>query len=283
MLRYRGLLAWQKIDLLHSLHSFVPLRPGVPVVETVHDMMYEVFPEYANVVRSREYRLHRWAFRKWVKRAIAISETTARDLEKLWAWPAEKIDVVYHGQQFGEKAQSVKERIVISPYNLEPRKNLVMLLGAVAKLPADFDLILFGRAAVNEEREREFQAEVDRLGLRKRVKLTGFLSDGELTALYQRAAVFVFPSLYEGFGLPVLEAMAAGCCVIVHNESAMPEIVGDAGLLVDMRDESALVNALSDEGLRTRMGKAAADRAREFGRERMARQTLESYRKSLKM
>jgi glycosyltransferase involved in cell wall biosynthesis len=99
--------------------------------------------------------------------------------------------------------------------------------------------------------------------------------------------VFAFPSLYEGFGLPVLEAMAAACCVIAHKDSAMPEIIGDAGMLMDMRDESALasalVTALNDDGLRFRLGTAAAERAQEFSRQRMARQTLESYRKSLKI
>src|SRR6185369_11372585 len=177
MLRYRGLLRKLNVDLLHSLHSFVPLWPGVPVVETVHDMMFEIFPEYGEIIRSREYRVHRWAFRKWVTRAIAISQTTARDLERLWGWPAYKTDVVYHGQNFVADAEQKKERIVISPYNLEPRKNLATLLRAVATLPADFELVLFGRAAVNEERERDFLAEVERLGLRDRVRLTGFLSD----------------------------------------------------------------------------------------------------------
>jgi glycosyltransferase involved in cell wall biosynthesis len=287
MLRYRGLLRDLNVDLLHSLHSFVPLWPGVPVIETVHDMMLEIFPEYTDVLRSREYRMHRWAFRKWVTRAIAISQTTARDLERLWSWPAEKIDVVYHGQNFVAATEQRKERIVISPFNLEPRKNLATLLRAVAKLPPDFELVLFGRAAVNEERERDFLAEVERLGLRDRVKVTGFLSEADLSSLYRRAAVFAFPSLYEGFGLPVLEAMAAACCVIAHKDSAMPEIIGDAGMLMDMRDESALasalVTALNDDGLRFRLGTAAAERAQEFSRQRMARQTLESYRKSLKI
>jgi glycosyltransferase involved in cell wall biosynthesis len=285
MARYRGLLREWKADVLHSLHSFVPVAPGVPVVETVHDMMLEIFPEYAGVVRSREYRVHRWAFRKWVTRAIAISEATARDLERLWHWHREKTDVIYHGQKFGAVPDlGAKDRIVISPYNLEPRKNLLALLRAMVSVPS-VELVLFGRAAVNEARERAFEAEVARLGVGGRVRLTGFLSDEDLGQLYGRAAVFAFPSLYEGFGLPVLEAMAAGCCVIAQRESAMPEVVGDAGMLIDMREERELASALKlcfgDDGLRGRLAEKARGRAREFTRERMAKATLECYRKAM--
>lgn len=286
-LRYQFLLRRLKIDVLHALHTFVPLFSPVTVVATVYDLMAELFPEYAGIVRSREYRLHRQAFQRNVARAIAISQTTADDLRRLWNFPAERTDVVYLGPDLPTAAVGERRAdppIILAPYNLEPRKNLSKLLDAVAKLRymgRRFQLVLFGRAAVNGEREREFHARLEELELRSSTTLTGRISDEKLAGLYRSASVFVFPSLYEGFGLPVLEAMSAGACVIAHNESAMPEILGDAGLLIDMRSVQAicegLVHALRSPGLGTR----AAQRACMFSRERVASETYAVYEKAL--
>jgi len=286
-LRYQFLLRRLKIDVLHALHSFVPLFSPVTVVATVYDLMAELFPEYNGIAHSREYRLHRRAFQRNVARAVAISQTTADDLRRLWNFPAERTDVVYLGPDLPTVAVGERRAdppIILAPYNLEPRKNLCKLLDAVAKLRymgRRFQLVLFGRAALNEERECEFHARLDELELRSSTTLTGSISDEKLAELYRSASVFVFPSLYEGFGLPVLEAMSAGACVIAHNESAMPEILGDAGLLIDMRSVQAicagLVHALRSPGLGTR----AAQRACMFSRERMASETYAVYEKAL--
>ena len=285
--RYQWLLRRLKIDLLHALHSFVPVFPPVPVVETVYDMMLELFPEYRQIVRSRDYRLHRWAFRKFAARAIAISNTTASDLERQWGFPRERTDVVYLG---GEPSSPVKKSIaeevpmILAPYNLEPRKNLRSLLQGAAKLKGTgckFRLVLFGRAAVNEDRERQFGATIAQLGLESCTELTGRIADRGLLKLYRTASVFVFPSVYEGFGLPVLEAMSAGACVVAHNESAMAEVLGDAGWLVDMRSADAISGALAAAMHCPAMGERAAVRARQFSRERMAKETVVVYGKAL--
>ena len=286
-LRYQFLLRRLKIDLLHQLHTFVPIFSPVTVVATVCDLMVELFPEYAAIVRSREYRLQKWAFQRFASRAIAISKTTADDLNRLWNYPAERTDVVYLGPDLPTVSVSGRRAdppIILAPYNLEPRKNLFRLLDAVAKLHYlgwRFQLVLFGRAAVNDERECEFYARLDELELRGSTTMTGRISDEKLAELYRTASVFVFPSLYEGFGLPVLEAMSAGARVVAHNESAMPEIVGDAGLLIDMRSVQAicegLVQAMRSPGLGTR----AAQRACMFSRERMAAETYAVYEKAL--
>jgi glycosyltransferase involved in cell wall biosynthesis len=286
------MLPW-KIDLFHALHTFVPVWPGVSVVETVYDMMLELFPEYAAAVRSRQYRLHKWAFGKFVTRAVAISRTTAGDLSRLWKFPAERIDVVYLAAKLPSFAGVLARSgvpVILAPYNLEPRKNLARLLEAAAELRlagVSFRLVLFGRAAV-EGRERAFRDDVARLGLEPIVELTGRVSDEELVRLYASCSAFVFPSLYEGFGLPVLEAMSCGAAVVAHRSSsdrasAMAEVVGDAGYLVDMNDVAAIVRVIekvicsADALVRAR----AVKRAGEFGRERMARETVEVYRKAL--
>jgi glycosyltransferase involved in cell wall biosynthesis len=130
-----------------------------------------------------------------------------------------------------------------------------------------------------------FLGDVRRLGIEDHVVRTGFLNDNDLAWLYRRATVFVFPSLYEGFGLPVLEAMAAGACVVVRNASAMAEVVGDAGVLVETKDAEKLAGALAalleSPSRRDCLGRAARDRAERFTVRRMAELTLEIYLKSL--
>ena len=286
---YLRLLRKLDIDLLHALHTFVPIYPPVPVIETVYDMMPELFPEYAGNVQSREYRLHKWAFLRFASGAIAISKTTANDLERLWRFPAERIDVVYLGSKLpGSDNDAVREGapMILAPYNLEPRKNLSRLLQAVAKLKekqVPLELVLFGRAAVDESREQQFHSVVSQLNLDSCIKLTGRVSDQELANLYRKAAVFAFPSLYEGFGLPVLEAMSAGAAIVAHHESAMAEVLGDAGYLVDMNDVSAICDAVERALKDGKIGQKAVLRAQVFSRERMARETLAVYRKTLKI
>ena len=122
------------------------------------------------------------------------------------------------------------------PYNLEPRKNLAALVSAFAQaLPAApaARLVLYGRAAVTPEREVEFDRTVAALGVRQAIVRTGFLTDDQLGWLYRRATIFAFPSLYEGFGYPVLEAMAAGACVVARGASAMAEVMDEAGVAVE--------------------------------------------------
>jgi glycosyltransferase involved in cell wall biosynthesis len=174
--------------------------------------------------------------------------------------------------------------VLLAPYNLEPRKNLGALLEATAILISDFPelkLILFGRAAVSPEREANFERRICELGIEQCVIRTGILTDQDLGALYSKATVFVFPSLYEGFGLPLLEAMFRGACVVARNASAMAEVVGDCGVLVETRDPKALASAiaglLNNEDLRSALGRRARERAQFFSVEDMAINTYRSY------
>lgn len=288
-LRYFVFLRELRIDLLHALHSFVPLYPPVPVVETVYDMMQELFPEYGGVLASREYRLHKWAFQRFAARAIAISRTTKQDLVRLWGFPEERVDVVYLGPKLPDGQKRLdrpQDPAILAPYNLESRKNLSRLVEAAAKLKQmgrKFRLVLFGRAAITQERELRFRQECSKLGLDGCIELTGRVSEEELVRLYAQSSAFVFPSLYEGFGLPVLEAMNVGARVVAHNASAMAEVVQDAGMLVNMNEVSAIVEGIERALRETELGARARERARQFSRERMAGETLDVYRKTLKM
>lgn len=288
-------LASIRADLYHGLHSLIPVLALCKTVITIYDLMRELFPEYAeSLARSRSYRLYRWATRHRATRVICISRTTAEDVHRRWGIPRSRLDVVHLGTTFVEVHDSGRQQsiansgtIIVSPYNLEPRKNLVGLIEAFRLLLTEYpqaQLVLYGRAAVTPDREKAFESLVAPLGIA--VVRTGYLSDNDLKDLYQRATLFVFPSLYEGFGYPVLEAMAAGTCVVARNLSAMAEVVGPAGLLIDTTDHSALFRAISyclgHESEREQFGDAAASRAREFTVHQMAFNTLTSYGAALR-
>jgi glycosyltransferase involved in cell wall biosynthesis len=299
--RYGWLLRRERVSLLHALHTFVPLLAPCPVVVTKYDLMYELFDDYKEARRTRPYRIYKWSVRNAVRRVVCISDTTAADLEKLWGVGRDRIDVILLGSDLaaGDEAPRGGQDparddggapfVLLSPYNLEPRKNLDALLEAAALLRrkyTDLKLVLFGRAAVTPEREERFLRRVGELGIEDGVTRTGLLADAELAALYRAATLFVFPSLYEGFGLPLLEAMNAGACVVARGASAMAEVLGgEAGALAETRDPRALASTieglLDDAEARRALGRRARERAATFGTDRMARLTYECYLKAL--
>ncbi len=296
-------LAWTGADLCHCLHYFVPAFAPCPLVLTVQDMMYELFPDYEQAVRSRPYRVLRWLTRRRVRRVICPSRTTADDLARLWGVPRGRIDVVPHGLRVfrsgtnshdgpvsGHLRLLGDEPVISSPLTLEPRKNLITLLEAFALLRPRFPaarLVLYGgRANRTAEREERYRADLARLGLAGHVVEPGVISDADLWWLYRRSTLFVFPTLYEGFGYPALEAMAAGACPVVRGHSAMAEVVGEAGVQVEPLTPAALAEAmaglLADEPRRRRLGEMARVRAGMFTSERMVRGTFATYLRALR-
>lgn len=285
-----------KANLYHGLHSTLPVFAPCPLVATVYDMMYELFPEYAGAARSRPYRLYRWTVKSRANRIICISRTTAADVSRLWCLPKSRLDVIYLGTTLTSSqidtppvpGLPAEVPVIVSPYNLEPRKNLSALVVAFGRLLPFFPaarLVLYGRSAITPEREAEFEkiasvAELDRAIIR-----TGFLADDQLGWLYRRATIFAFPSLYEGFGYPVLEAMVAGACVVARGASSMAEIMGDTGVTVATAsaDEftATLVDLIGDNDRRAALGRAAQSRALQFTVRRMAEVTLSIYERAL--
>jgi len=294
--RFAVWLRRQGAALLHAPHTFLPLLSRVPAVVTIYDLMSEIFPEYRARVVSRPYRLFKFAVRKRHPVAIAISQTTAADLERFWQIERPRIHVVPlgidaahpRGTCDAQMVEAARGAFILSPYNLEPRKNLRALLAAAAAVRSthpDVRLVLYGRAAVTADRESQFKRDVRTLGLDGTVFETGFVQPHELAFLLTKCALFVFPSLYEGFGLPVLEAMSAGCCVIARNESAMAEVLGDAGVQLDTRDVELVAHTirslLDDRQRRESYGTAARSRAAQFTRSAMVHGTLAAYRSAL--
>jgi glycosyltransferase involved in cell wall biosynthesis len=290
------LAATAKVDLVHSLASTAPLWGRFRRVVTVHDLIYARFPEAHAGLRAKGMRVLVPAAARRSHRVIADSLSTREDLIGLLGLPAERIDVVPLGVGAQGRARPLAEAdvrarlslggrpVVLSLSAKRPHKNLLALIGALARIASAERpmLVLAGYPTEHEARLRE---RARTLGLDDDVRFPGWLSDAEVEGLWAIAAAFVFPSLYEGFGLPVLEAMARGVPVASSNASSLPEVAGDAALMFDPHDEAAIAGALarllSDRALAERLIDAGRARAREFTWERTARATIDSYLRAI--
>ncbi|MCA9934304.1 MAG: glycosyltransferase family 4 protein [Ardenticatenaceae bacterium] len=284
-----------RLDLFHS-PDFVlpPVSGGIPTLLTVHDLSFahypEVFPEplvrYLNTVVP-------WSVGR-ATHILADSQATKDDLTTLWHVPAEKITVLYSGVdprfrpvESGAVMTAVRQRYQLgdAPYMLavgtvQPRKNYQMLIRAFAPLAGKFphNLIIAGGKGWLYD---EMMAEVGRQGLDGRVHFIGFVDDDDLPALYSGADLYVFPSLYEGFGLPLLEAMGCGVPVLTSNASSLPEVAGAAAVQLSPHDETAWTTAmaelLGDDTRRVQMVAAGFRQARQFSWGKSAKQLLAIY------
>jgi glycosyltransferase involved in cell wall biosynthesis len=286
-----------KVDLAHFQYVSPPLCP-CPTVVTIHDISYEFLPEFFKTAeRIRMKTLIPLSARK-ARHVVTISEFSRQQLIEHYRLAPDKVTTTWLGVSPSFKMiadndyldEQLERLALSSPYilgvgNLQPRKNLTRLLRAYARLRKSgfpHQLVLVGQAAF---KGHEVGAEIERLGLSNAVILTGYVSEPELIALYNRAAVFAYPSIYEGFGLPVIEAMACGVPVITSRVASMPEVAGDAAELVDPYSEDeiylALNAVLSDSHRQLQMRQRGLERASLFHWRRTALQTLDVYRRSL--
>ncbi len=285
-LRRRGM------GLAHVQYIIPPIAP-CPVVTTIHDVAFRRYPE---LFPLKHRLLLNWLIPLAAHHAAAVitgSEATRRDLLEFYGIPAEKVhvtpyaaDPIYRPMDRRAAQRAVRSRLgVPSPYVLsvgvlQPRKNLPRLVRAYNRAARDFPhrLVIVGKEGWAGEELRQAVAQAP---AGKEPLFTGYVADADLPALYAGADLFAYPSLYEGFGLPPLEAMACGTPVLTSNVSSLPEVVGEAAVTVDPRDESALVAALrrllAAPADRERLSAAGVARARLFSWERTARETVEVY------
>jgi glycosyltransferase involved in cell wall biosynthesis len=293
----RGLRA-QGIDVFHGFdHIGVPLVAKVGrYVATIHDMIPLIWPQWV----TRKHRLvvtaayHR--LRQQADLVIAPSEATKADIVRYLQINPERIAVIPWGceerfQPTGapERIAAVQQRYrlparyLLFVGTLEPRKNLATLLHAYAMLRAqrrceDLKLVVAGRMGWLYD---DIFDTVKTLALHEEVVFTGFVDDGDLPDLYRGAVLFVFPSLYEGFGLPILEAMASGVPVVTSDTASMPEVAGDAAVLVDPHDANAIAEGiaqvLTEDTLRETLTQKGLARARCFTWDTVAEKTLQLY------
>ncbi|MBW2059899.1 MAG: glycosyltransferase family 4 protein, partial [Deltaproteobacteria bacterium] len=284
----------EKIDIFHSIDYVGPfLFKPARYVATVHDLIPVKAPELTTpkhrfVGRHLLPRMVRMA-----DKVIAVSQATKNDLVSLFGKEAEKVKVVYEGvdpiycPRAGAEVHKVKKKYRIeSDYflfigNIEPRKNLETVLEAYSRSRARGAVRFVVAGKKGWMYEDFFRAVVEK-GLEREVLFLGFVPDKDLPALLSGALFFAFPSLYEGFGLPVLEAMACGVPVITSNVSSLPEVVGDAAILIDPRNVEELawrMEMLCDSmELRLELRKKGQERAKMFSWDKAARQTFEVYR-----
>jgi glycosyltransferase involved in cell wall biosynthesis len=283
-------------DVFHC-PNFVPPPLKGNVVITVHDMAYQLYPSFFPETIRRSLTRHLDGSARMAKRIIADSENTKKDITKYLNFDSRKISVVHPaaGDNFKPMddftlIESVKQQYGIDGNyigffaTLEPRKNAVALVQAYNILKKRIKgfghkLVLAGSPGWQNE---DVFSYITSLGLTNDVLVTGYVPDDDLPVLLNGAAVSVYPSLYEGFGLPPLEAMACGTPVITSNTSSLPEVVGDAGIMVDPEDIVGLADAiesvLSDEKLKQEMSRKGLARAKLFSWDKAARETLKIYK-----
>jgi glycosyltransferase involved in cell wall biosynthesis len=286
----------ERPDVYHAPHYVLPAGVRCRSVVTIHDCIHLMFPQYLPNKAAYAYaRASMWAAARRSNCILTVSEASKRDILHFFNVPPAKIVVVYNAidEHFWETPPEedvarVRERyqldhqFVLYVGNIKPHKNLVRLIEAFAELrKSGFEQVKLLIIGDEISRLPALRRSVHRHKLHKHVRFLGYLPDRTLAILYRLAAVFVFPSLYEGFGLPPLEAMASGTPVVTSNVSSLPEVAGDAAVLVDPYDVDSIV-----EGLRLVLSNPAAaadlrrrglERAREFSWARSVEKTRQVY------
>jgi glycosyltransferase involved in cell wall biosynthesis len=286
----------ERPDLYHAPHYVLPAGVRCPSVVTIHDCIHLMFPQYLpNRLAYAYARAQMWAAARRSHSILTVSEASKRDILHLFNVPPEKIVVVYNAidSHFSvtpsdEAVARVRERyqldhrFVLYVGNIKPHKNLIRLIEAFDELRRgeldDLKLLIIGDQI---SKLPALRRAVHLHKLHKHVRFLGYLSDDQLAILYRLASVFAFPSLYEGFGLPPLEAMASGTPVVTSNVSSLPEVVGDAAVLVNPYDVDAIVDGLrrvlTNPALAAQMRQKGIERAREFSWERSVAKTWGVY------
>jgi glycosyltransferase involved in cell wall biosynthesis len=284
------------VDVFHAPHYVLPPLARCRSVVTIHDCIHLRFPEYLPNRAALGYaRASLWMATRTSNRILTVSEASKRDILRFFDVPAEKITVIYNGiderfrvQPAEEELHRVCERyqlhgdFVLYAGNVKPHKNLERLIDAFHLVRQDgldhLKLVVIGDEV---SKYAELRRAVHRYNLHKHVRFLGYMPDDTLAVLYRLAAVFVFPSLYEGFGLPPIEAMASGTPVVTSNVSSLPEVAGDGALLVDPRDPAAIADGirrvLADRELRDALRARGFKRASAFSWEHAAGQIRAIY------
>ncbi len=294
-------LAWPvlaqqyQVDLLHSMAFVLPAWLPAPAVVTVYDLSFMHSPESFPPLQRWYLQQQTAQACRRARRVITISQSGRQDVHRFFGVPLPQIDVVTPGVDAVyrplpredvaafRREQKLPPRFVLHVGTLQPRKNIPLLLEAFSRVPlSDVHLVLVGGKGWLYD---EIFARVAALGLQERVRFTGYVPDEALPLWYNAADLLAFPSLYEGFGLPVVEAMACGTPVVAANTSSVPEAAGTAGLLFDPQDAVELAEritaVLQDPVLAATMRDKGLAQAQQFSWEKAGVETAVSYRRAL--
>jgi glycosyltransferase involved in cell wall biosynthesis len=278
-----------RLDVLFNPGFTAPISSPCRQVTVFHDLQHKRHPEYFRWFDLPFWRFLLWAAAHRSYKLIAVSEATRADLLRYYRFlneriPQERIAVIAHGVEpaFFHLDRSETESYLLCVSTLHPHKNLTRLIRAYGRKQRDFRLILAGMRGFHVG---AIERLIEEMGLRDLVRITGWVSRAELYSLYARAKAFVYPSLFEGFGMPVLEAMAAGIPVACSDIPPLREVTGDAALFFDPLDEddiaSAIERIMSDGSSRERLATAGRERALPYTWDRCAKQTLAALQDSV--
>jgi len=284
-------------DILH-VNYVAPFFASCPIVTTVHDVSFKRFPEFFSPRDRLLFATLLAATLRRISAVIAVSDYAKQEIVEVYPFLKDKVYVTLEASNpmFGlvhDEAllQSVRLRhgigsdYILAVGNLQPRKNLLRLISTFDRVRREVKCVKLVIVGKDQWRFSHIYDAVKNYSLESDVVFTGYIPDKELVLLYNSARVFVYPSLYEGFGLPILEAMACGTPVITSNTSSMPEVAGDAALLVDplkeYQIEKAIVRILSDPDLSKTLTEKGLKRAAQFSWQKTALDTLAVYNKIL--
>ena len=289
-----GLARRERLDLLHSPHYTMPARLRTRSVVSFHDLFFVTHPEWHVPAKRVLFPpIMRWSARH-ASHLIASSHSTRDDVIRVFGVPPDRVTVVPLGAgvEFAPAPPAAVAEVcgrhglapndyILSIGVLEPRKNLPRLVGAFARIAARAPDVVLAIAGKQGWQYEQIYDQVQRSGLGDRVRFVGYVPHADLPALYTGARVFAYPSLSEGFGLPVVEAMRCGTAVVTSDVSSLPEVAGDAALQVPPDDEASLADALlrlaQDDSLRATLARRGIARGQEFSWARCARETLRVY------
>jgi glycosyltransferase involved in cell wall biosynthesis len=284
------------IEILHSLGSTSPAWGRFRRVTTIHDVIYRIYPEAHTALRARAMSVLVPLSARRSHRIIVPSKTTRSDIVKHLRVPDSKIDVVPLGvggravaptdvDELRARLDLNRRAVVLAPSAKRPHKNLVRLLDAWALLPGDGTRPVLVLPGYPTDHEADLQRHAEHLGLEADTRFLGWVSPPDLEALYVLASCLVFPSLYEGFGLPVLEAMARGVPVACTDRGSLAEVAGTAALLFDPENPQAIADAvqriLGDQELAVHLRSAGREQASRFTWTAAAEGTLRTYERAL--
>lgn len=288
--RLRRSVGERKVDVYHEPANFPPILKNTPVVLTVHDLSLIKHGEKHPRERVRFNEIFFERRLPYAAHIITVSHFTRDQVVKDLGIPPHKVTAIHnaHGAAFTRRPKSDIVRVLdrqgwpreylLFVGTLEPRKNLPLLIKALSLMKTKIPLILAGWTGWGN---RDWWREVERFGLQDRVIPTGYIDEEILACLYGGASALVYPSLYEGFGLPVLEAMACGCPVLCSNSTSLPEVAGGAAILLDPHDPEVLAHSLEkvihDSSLRQHLITAGLERARMFSWRKTALETLKVF------
>lgn len=290
-------ISQSSFDIVHDPSQISPFlfRSDFKKVLTIHDLTPIIFPETHSVIHSLQQRLILPKTLKNIDKIVVVSRNTQLDVINHLKVEEEKTELIYCGRD--ERFKPIKDehelerirkkynlpsKFILDVSTLEPRKNISRLIEAFyqlkTKVHISHKLVIVGRKGW---KSKEIFNTIKRLNFQNEVMLTDYLNDEDLPIVYNLADMLVYPSIYEGFGLPPLEAMASGCPVIASNTSSLPEVVSDAGILINPYNIDEIANAmyevLNDDCLRENMIKKGLKRANLFSWDKTAKETIKLY------